>query len=377
MSEGKKCRDCGLVKPASEYWKRKASPDGLALYCRECFGLRNATRYRRKRAAEGKEARPYRRHSAVPEGMKYCARCEEVKPVDAFGSNRSQPDGRTTYCRPCHNRVVVENKTRNHGSVRSYLLKLRYGITEAEMKVLRERQGGICVICLGSPAVHVDHSHLTGLVRGMLCFRCNGGLGQFEDDVWRVKEAADYLECLTWFARVMMLEFGVEVIDGRARGSRRPVVDLDRRERHYRVGRRYGIGEPDVRRLVELQNGRCAICCDGPAENVDHCHATGVVRGMLCGGCNTGMGQLRDDPGVLRRAVAYLSGTLVTEVPVAGGGSRLSFTVPDVDPGSVPLDGWDGYRERDAVFRRELRDAEWGDRESWVALPGEERFPLA
>ncbi|WP_245679152.1 endonuclease VII domain-containing protein [Actinomadura hibisca] len=363
MSEGKKCRDCGQVKPVGEFWKRKASPDGLALYCKECFGLRNAAKYRRKQAADGKEARPYRRHSAVPAGMKYCPQCEEVKSLDAFGRNRANASGLADYCKPCHNRVMAEGRTRNHGSSRNYLLKLRYGITEAEADALRERQGGICLICLRSPAAHVDHSHLTGLVRGMLCFRCNGALGQFEDDEWRLREAADYLEGRNAHSRWMRVEFGRTKILGESRRHLESQRGDGRAaqlgsSRHYHLRGRYGMTEGEVASLGEMQGGYCAICCDRPGDHVDHCHDTQAVRGVLCVGCNSGMGQLRDDPGALRRAAAYLRGDLVKEVPSGDDGARLSLTFPDVDPAGVPLDGWDRFREQDASYRRALRDME-------------------
>jgi hypothetical protein len=55
-------------------------------------------------------------------------------------------------------------------------------------------QGGSCAICRAAPAAHVDHDHETGAVRALLCFNCNGGLGQFRDDPAVLRAAADYVE---------------------------------------------------------------------------------------------------------------------------------------------------------------------------------------
>jgi hypothetical protein len=74
-----------------------------------------------------------------------------------------------------------------------------------------------------------------------------------------------------------------------------------------------------ARSMRRTQRGMCPIRCDRPAEHVDHCHRTGAVRGMLCGGCNTGMGQLGDDPVALLRAADYLLGRLVRVVPGGDG----------------------------------------------------------
>lgn len=78
-----------------------------------------------------------------------------------------------------------------------------------------------------------------------------------------------------------------------------------------RRARRYGLSQADLEHLV-AQQGHCAIC--GTTEwagahgvpHVDHDHATGSVRGLLCGSCNTGLGQFKDDPGLLRAAANYL-----------------------------------------------------------------------
>jgi hypothetical protein len=74
---------------------------------------------------------------------------------------------------------------------------------------------------------------------------------------------------------------------------------------------RYGVTEEQFVALLEGQGGRCAICfSDDPGRgkdwNVDHDHATGAVRGLLCSKCNLALGGFRDDASLLRSAVAYL-----------------------------------------------------------------------
>ncbi|MEU8803382.1 endonuclease VII domain-containing protein [Spirillospora sp. NPDC048819] len=352
----KKCPDCGESKPTTDFWKLKASKDGLAYYCKACFGLRNSRSYRQKQARLGKQVKAYQRRRQVPEGMKYCPRCEKVKPVDEFGRNRSEESGITGYCRPCHNLIKNESRERNHGSVRNYLLKLRYGVTEDQVRQMIAEQGGICVICLRAEPKHVDHDHMTGLVRRVLCFKCNGGLGQFEDDPERLRLAAEYLELEGSQARWLEREIGARVLGGpervRSDPGWRTRSDSLGSARHYHLRQKYGINDEDADWLLKMQVGLCAVCSDFPAKHVDHDHATGAVRGIACTGCNSGMGQLRDDPVALRRAADYLTGGLVKTVPTPDGGARLSFTVPDMDPAKVPPGGWTAHWEADGRHRK-------------------------
>ena len=74
----------------------------------------------------------------------------------------------------------------------------------------------------------------------------------------------------------------------------------------------YGITHNDYLKMLEAQNGRCAICgTDTPggkgAFHVDHCHSSGKVRGLLCGNCNRGIGYLKDSISNLSSAILYLS----------------------------------------------------------------------
>ncbi len=64
-------------------------------------------------------------------------------------------------------------------------------------------------------------------------------------------------------------------------------------------------------RLVLLQNNCCAICNRHRSQfknnlSVDHCHATGKVRGLLCDNCNRGLGHFKDDPTTIANALKYI-----------------------------------------------------------------------
>jgi hypothetical protein len=128
------------------------------------------------------------------QGMKRCPDCGLTKSFEEFPKNKRTKDGVAVYCKPCHNARGRETRQRLYGGSRHYHLKRRYGIGADEVDALVEAQGGLCVICGRPDPEHVDHDHTTGIVRGILCFNCNGGLGQFGDDTDRLASAMRYLD---------------------------------------------------------------------------------------------------------------------------------------------------------------------------------------
>ena len=113
---------------------------------------------------------------------------------------------RRRVARECTARWRARHPEQAARNQRSAKLRRTYGITIADFEAMLAEQGGVCAICrrsetvewCGKPrALNVDHCHVTGVVRGLLCNFCNHALGAFDDDPARLRLAADYLEGAT------------------------------------------------------------------------------------------------------------------------------------------------------------------------------------
>lgn len=86
------------------------------------------------------------------------------------------------------------------------------------------------------------------------------------------------------------------------------------------IKRTYDLTYEDYEELLESQNNCCAICGSRIGNSktsrlfVDHCHNTTKVRGLLCSNCNHGLGQFKDSPKLLKRAIEYLGGGVTTHL---------------------------------------------------------------
>jgi hypothetical protein len=76
--------------------------------------------------------------------------------------------------------------------------------------------------------------------------------------------------------------------------------------RRTRLKHRYQLTFEQYQKLFEQQGGKCALCRERVAADVDHCHETGKVRGLLCRACNIGLGMFGDTIDGLFRAIEYL-----------------------------------------------------------------------
>lgn len=80
---------------------------------------------------------------------------------------------------------------------RGWHLQNRYGITVEQYKEMFEKQGGLCAICGKPEQIHanlsVDHCHISGKVRGLLCTNCNRAIGLLGDNKDILRKAIEYL----------------------------------------------------------------------------------------------------------------------------------------------------------------------------------------
>jgi hypothetical protein len=132
--------------------------------------------------------------------MKQCTICKETKPLDDFVKRSNRRSGRQPYCSVCHN--IKSRNAHDSGKMKDYDLKRSYGITLDDYNDMYRKQNGRCKICnrhideiMSSRKKHlcVDHCHKTKVIRGLLCDKCNRGLGLFNDSSELLMVASEYL----------------------------------------------------------------------------------------------------------------------------------------------------------------------------------------
>ena len=133
-----------------------------------------------------------RRASKRPDGKLWCSRCHQFLDDSAFRPRRGgRPEGQTQcWCAACQ---------ASYG--REYRMAKSYGLTIQQVEEIFEAQNGACKLCLReltlggkeSTSAKVDHDHVTGVVRGLLCDLCNRGLGYFKDRPEVMERAARYV----------------------------------------------------------------------------------------------------------------------------------------------------------------------------------------
>jgi hypothetical protein len=121
---------------------------------------------------------------------KVCGKCKRELPIDCFYKRGDKSPGRAYKCKECWRPTFERERARN---------LRQYDITLELFNELLARQGGGCAVCgaiqssKDKKSLAVDHDHATGEVRGLLCSRCNVGIGMFKDEPALLAAAIRYL----------------------------------------------------------------------------------------------------------------------------------------------------------------------------------------
>jgi len=167
MLEEKKCTTCHQVKPLVEFAKRPERKSGYGSRCLPC------QKEARKKITDKWLDTPKKEFAP-----RACNTCGIVKDATEYWAVKGCVDGYQLQCKRCKH------------------IWTKYGITSADYERMLAEQSGLCKICedVMSPLPHIDHDHTTGKVRGLLCARCNRGIGQFRDAPKLLLAAVAYLE---------------------------------------------------------------------------------------------------------------------------------------------------------------------------------------
>lgn len=192
----KVCGTCSMEKSVTEFNKSQSATDGLQWSCREC----------------------QRNHSVVRKEIRaaYNKKFREEHPDIANGWSRTyrgrHPEKRRESARLSAQRARDERPEETSGYARQWLLLRQYGMTMDDYDKMFSEQNGVCAVCgrkqTHSPAHNgylcVDHDHITGKIRGLLCRKCNMALGHVDDSVHILRNMMEYIISRRYEWRTLM-----------------------------------------------------------------------------------------------------------------------------------------------------------------------------
>lgn len=179
-----RCNEC-LIDQRGNNRLRKCS------HCDDVFILRTHDYYNGKGPWLCSSCRP---------NVKWCNHCETLKDRSKFNAATGKAGGRAAFCKSCNS----ERWKASPREVRAKSKLRQYRLTPEEYDAMLSRQNGLCAIC-NQPetdragretmrSLAVDHNHATGVVRELLCGKCNRAIGSMLEDPVRLRAAADYLD---------------------------------------------------------------------------------------------------------------------------------------------------------------------------------------
>lgn len=193
------CPNCEETKPFSDFYTNPSRGNGHSSYCKKCCSITDARKHHRESTVE--------RFLLSPPETKMCYTCLQTKPIDEFHLRRKNDPvgGRVSDCKDCQKARQRRNYHRSNDKKKHLIVLRSHNITEEQYKVMFDAQGGVCAICKQEETakdprsglvrkLSIDHCHQTGLIRELLCSRCNMMIGMARDNPEALINAAEYLK---------------------------------------------------------------------------------------------------------------------------------------------------------------------------------------
>jgi hypothetical protein len=183
MNDLKFCRSCEKDKGIYDFYKKGEYADGRYPRCIECV--------KRKIYLPEK--------TLIINNKKQCTKCNEFKDLSFFSKRINRKSGVQSSCKKCKNKRVK----RDPKKTREISLYKSYNISSLDFENILASQNNKCAICgIDQNSLKdgkkkylcVDHCHITGSIRGLLCDKCNRGIGLLGDNIDNLFNAIDYLK---------------------------------------------------------------------------------------------------------------------------------------------------------------------------------------
>ena len=130
--------------------------------------------------------------------MCVCGTCKDSLSLSSFGVDKSKKSGKRTTCKRCDNKRQSFEVKQNQHFKRSYKLSFNdiNNILKNQMGLCGNRGCGVMIVLERTTKnkAYVDHNHMTGKVRGLLCNSCNLALGHMKENKNRILGLTEYLQ---------------------------------------------------------------------------------------------------------------------------------------------------------------------------------------
>jgi len=208
------CANCKAIKSSDDFSFNKCHDTWYQNWCILCYKEKQTAKEAKRieiqieREKKLEELKKQTKQGRKQQKVTPCTKCGENDPSQFYYTMVKGERKKRKVCKKCEVKVKVNfinidnpialKKSDWAESHPDHYLRNRYNMSGDDYQLLADSQGNICKICGTSPEenkrLYVDHCHETGKIRGLLCDKCNRGIGFFRDNPAFLRKAAEYLE---------------------------------------------------------------------------------------------------------------------------------------------------------------------------------------